>query len=357
MRACITNAVGNVVVRQESRDLLHIESTLQQLHAREARIFKELSDLRCRIAEVFRNEVEIREMILQRVYESNTGTLDPAAAAGCCITVWDGEIALKSSEMIYADHIEQLSQSRYPADPPAKAVLFHHIPVVQRIAPELSVLSEQIRRYARDFLRQFLLIELEPVRFSPDFRGIQSYVYRDVPYYAYARFIRVSLEIIPLLIEQELNILKHFHVFEEFFVPSGAGFRLMESYVFIRPLCPRAHVIVLLERHEKRVVREPLFFHDESAERVPVPRDTPCGSFSQQSKSVLVQFAVVHLVRIVSEIGCISFLLCKKSVFDEDLKIHVIRISGKRRKALIRRISVTDRTYRQHLPVLLSRGT
>ena len=50
--------------------------------------------------------------------------------------------------------------------------------------------------------------------FSPDFRGIESYVYRDVPYYADARIVRVSLEIIPLLVEQELYVLKHFHIFE-----------------------------------------------------------------------------------------------------------------------------------------------
>lgn len=128
----------------------------------------------------------------------------------------------------------------------------------------------------------------------------------------------------------------------------------MESYIFIRPLRPWAHVIVLLERHEERVVRKPLFFHYEGVESISVPWNAPCSSFSQQSKSVLVQFAVVHLIRIISEIGSISFLFCQQPVFDEDLNIHIIRISGKRRETLVRRISITDRTHRQHLPVLLT---
>ena len=194
------------------------------------------------------------------------------------------------------------------------------------------------------------------MRFCPDVCGIKRNIYRKITDNGDAGIICVCLQLCPLAIEQELYVFIHFHFFAELTSPFCAGLRSVQPYVLIRPLEPRAWIEVLFQRHEERVIRKPRFLSDESGKRLPVSGNASPGCLSEQSDPVLVKLSVIDLFRILSEIRGTYLFFRQQSVFDQDIRIHIIRTAGVRRKALIRRVSVAYRSYRKHLPAALSRG-
>ena len=87
---------------------------------------------------------------------------------------------------------------------PGVAVLFHRFVIVKRIAPELSVFGEIIRRHSRDFGGFKVLVEPEIRGISPHVGRIVRHVYRHISEYLDAQRIDVFLKLCPLRIEKVL---------------------------------------------------------------------------------------------------------------------------------------------------------
>src|SRR5439155_25288520 len=74
----------------------------------------------------------------------------PAAAAGGGRTGRDGPVCDEAAEVVDPGKVDQLERTAQARDPPAVALPAVHVPVVERVAPELAVRAERVRRRARD---------------------------------------------------------------------------------------------------------------------------------------------------------------------------------------------------------------
>ncbi len=103
-------------------------------------------------------------------------------------------------------------------DPPGKIVFDHVIPVVNRIAPELTGSAEIIGRHSGNYSRRAGFVEFEIFGMAPDIRGIVSNKNRHVTDDAYLFLSAVSFESGVLF---EKQILNKFFCFDAFPVQVG----------------------------------------------------------------------------------------------------------------------------------------
>ena len=82
--------------------------------------------------------------------------------------------------MVNADHVKELSRALHPANPPAKAIRFHAVIVIQGVAPQLAVLGEVVRRHAGDLRGYVALAQLEEMGLRPHIGGIHRHIDRQV---------------------------------------------------------------------------------------------------------------------------------------------------------------------------------
>ena len=74
----------------------------------------------------------------------------------------------EAPEMIQPHHVNVSQRGAQPVDVPAMAGLPEQFPVVNRMAPELSLRVEAIRRHARNKPRPVVFIQQEELRMGPD---------------------------------------------------------------------------------------------------------------------------------------------------------------------------------------------
>ena len=237
-------------------------------------------------------------------------------------------------------------------DPPAVSVLLHLIPVKERIAPELPVRREIIRRAPGDLNRCQVLIELELIRVGPDIDAVSRYIDRNIADNLDSILVGVGLELRPLSDEEELHCLPEINIIFIFCPQLRKHLRLPEADIII-PLGPRAPFICVLERHEQRVIVEP---ERVPAELVVIGRrifKEPFACNPENRISHLVHQTVIYVLLAVSPVLLFVFLRLKQSVLRQHVKIDHVRISRECGKALIRTVAVARRTHRQDLPVAL----
>ena len=99
--------------------------------------------------------------------------------------------------MIEADRVDVCQQRACPVDPPPVAVDPERIPVIDRIAPALSVCAEVIRGDAGDDMRPAVRIEQEQFRVGPDVTRVRGDEERQVADQAHAFRTRVRLSRAP----------------------------------------------------------------------------------------------------------------------------------------------------------------
>ena len=127
-------------------------------------------------AQVLRDKLKIMEPVGKYTYQIHAGALPPAPVFGGFLAIGDCPVAFHPPEVIDANHIKQAARALYPADPPAVAVLFHALIVIQRVAPELTVGSEIVRRNAGDLGGHQVLSQLEEFRLRPHVGGIHGHI-------------------------------------------------------------------------------------------------------------------------------------------------------------------------------------
>ena len=104
---------------------------------------------------------------LDRVEEIGARTRHPLAASAVGAPAGTCQAAAKAAEMIEANHVHVSQQSAQPVDAPAIAGPAKRLPVVNRIAPELSLRAEIIGRHSGDEARPVLLVQQKQFRVGP----------------------------------------------------------------------------------------------------------------------------------------------------------------------------------------------
>ena len=106
--------------------------------------------------------------------------------------------------MIDAHEIETRELRAHARQPPAEAAALHRVPVVQRVAPELTLGVEVVRRHAGDREGLAARVEREQPPVPPDLDAVAIDVERQVAEQVDAALVRIALERGPLQLEQVL---------------------------------------------------------------------------------------------------------------------------------------------------------
>src|SRR5262249_55330371 len=111
----------------------------------------------------------------------------------------------ESTKMVKANHIHMGEQSMHAIDAPAIASLSQRLPVVDGVAPELSVGAEVIGRYTSYELWLVLLVQQKYLWVSPDVARVRRHKKRQITNQAHAFRAGISSEPIALAKQQELS--------------------------------------------------------------------------------------------------------------------------------------------------------
>src|SRR5207248_1722139 len=141
-RPGIRDGVALVTVRQERGRLrIGAEGELEQLHAREAKLVAERRDFRSDRAQILRDELRGTEGLEQ--LRSRCGP--PAAVLGGRLVGRHFPVAAETDEMVEADGVEARERLGEALQPPGETGSLQRLPVVERVAPALPRLAEEIR--------------------------------------------------------------------------------------------------------------------------------------------------------------------------------------------------------------------
>ncbi len=256
--------------------------------------------------------------------------------------------------MIDSQHIIDPAQILNPRRPPAVPVLRHVFPVKERISPQLSVRRKAIRRAARDLLRYLVFIQLEELRMRPHIHTVQGYIDGKVADDLHPMGIGIRPERFPLRKEQ---ILHDFPETDFFFILYAC---CSESCLIPvpkprLPFLPGPSVMDLLQRHKQRIIIEPVgIFPTEDRIVFRHVRTEALCRLPEHGITAFIYSSVIGLQRIRAPVPI--FILCavQQSLRTQSIQINKIQIACIGRKGLVRRIPVTGRADRQHLPVALS---
>jgi hypothetical protein len=115
--------------------------------------------------------------------------------------------------VIDPDHIEQTEVVGYAVYEPPVLILCHPIPIIDRIAPQLSSTAEVVRGHPSLEPWTPVFGQLEQLGMCPDIRTIEGQVYRDIPYQTDPMLAAGFLELGILSPKQELIELMAKYVF------------------------------------------------------------------------------------------------------------------------------------------------
>ena len=168
----------------------------------------------------------------------------------------------------------------------------------------------------------------------------------------------VFLERRPLAEEKELDIGEQLHILMQLgAIALDDGLAPAAADVLILPLRPRLHAEVTLERHEKRIIRQPArVLLLKGCDGLAVALIAALLRLCEQRKAALVYFAVVDAAGVCAPIAGVDLCARQELVLDEQVEVDEIRVARERGKALIRRVAVARGAEGQELPVLLSGG-
>src|SRR5690606_13346475 len=113
-------------------------------------------------------------------------------------------VRLEGAKMIDAQEIESLELVLEPPHPPIEPRTLVRGPIVQRVAPELTVLVEIVGRHAGDRRGPAAIVDLEELGLPPGFDAVEVHVERQIPEKAHPARVRVPLERRPREVEQLL---------------------------------------------------------------------------------------------------------------------------------------------------------
>ena len=258
--------------------------------------------------------------------------------------------------MVYAYHVIEFLCAVDAAYPPAVAVGFHGVPVVEWIAPELAVLGEVIGRNAGDLCGDVVLVELEEARLAPHIGGVQRDIYGDIADEAHPGLARIAAQGVPLLEKEVLDEHMESYLVAQQLRVFRNGLGLVQTDVFLRPLRPAEHTEVRLEGHIERAVFEPAVFTAEALKlRGELFRAALIGK-AQDAVAVFEDAAIVHMLRVAAPVDALKLAALEEPVLYEKVEVDIIGVSGEGGEGLIGAVPIARGTKREELPVLLPGG-
>ena len=346
--ACIHHTVAGVGVGQVVARLPAVESKLHDLHARVAAFGQHRLHLRGQVAQILGDDIAAAQRLLHGVDKVPVGAFFPVTACSRFVFGRDGVVTLETAEVVDAHHIVDRGGVLHAPLPPVKAGGLVGGPIIQRVAPQLSVCRKGIRRAAGYMGQVHLSISLEQLRVGPQVTGIRADVDGDIAHQQDTFAVGIGLQRVPLGVEEELHRLVVADLVCQPCLCGGNDLRLPAAQG-VRPVGKACLPLLSLYGHEQGVVLQPEALR--GAEGL-VSRgggcQQPVSSLFQQHRALIVQCTVVngvHRLRGGDLFGG-QIAICRQQP-----KIDKVGVSGKGGKALVGAVAIAGRADGQDLPI------
>ena len=190
----------------------------------------------------------------------------------------------------------------------------------------------------------------------PGVRAVHGYIDGDIPDNPDSLSIGISLQLSPLPDKLVLQIFLKLYVKIIFPLIIVHGIVPAQPDI-LRPFRPFLSAEHSLDCHENCIIPQPpaVFIFESLKFRV-LRNIATFISFPKQLEARPVYLFIVYGPGPFSPILRAAFFFCQHAFFHQSFQTDQVRISRKRRKRLIRRISIAGRAKRQNLPVALSAG-
>ncbi|MPN27356.1 hypothetical protein SDC9_174787 [bioreactor metagenome] len=153
---------------------------LQYPHTRKSGRFKQFFHIFTQITQILGNQLAFSGRLFHLLDEFQPRPGFPLALSGSLGSGGDAPIRRKAPEMVKTQTVKHLRRMCDALAPPGKSVLFHAVPVVDRVFPKLPVLGEIVRRYPRDALRGAVLFQQKLFLIGPDVTAVIVDINRQV---------------------------------------------------------------------------------------------------------------------------------------------------------------------------------
>ena len=335
MSTCVNNTIPLISVRQIRTVLILIKSKLQYLHSRESGFFHHLDHTVCKEAKILCDHIQLSKILFKRTEQIHSRSLFPVTELGSFISVRNGIILIKASEMVNPYHIIKLHTICHSACPPCIACFLVIFPIIKRISPELPCSGKSIRRASGNADRNIFLIKLEQFRLCPGVRTVKRNVDRDVSDHLHSLIICISFQCCPLFKKAELleTVKSHFFCKLLSFFSQCSFFSVFE---FRRPFDPADSIQAVLDCHIQAVIFQPgsIFFYKLPVLLICLTVIIFKG-FSQKPKSGIINLLIIHIALVCTPVTVLAITFIQISLFYKSFQINKIRISRKGRKRLV----------------------
>src|SRR5271157_2241244 len=186
MGAGINDCVGDVVVGEVRVIGVAVEGKLQNPCPGHVELVAEGTNVWRDHAKILRNERQHAQLSLHRAEEISARTWDPlpGLSRSCPGRYVPG--GREPAKMIQTDHVHVGEQRTDAIDAPAVAGPTQGVPVVDRVAPELSLRAKIIRRHAGYEARPVPVVQQEELRVGPNVARVRRDKKGQVTYQAQA---------------------------------------------------------------------------------------------------------------------------------------------------------------------------
>ena len=265
-------------------------------------------------------------------------------------------IARNGSKMVNAHHIIPLCCAANAVFPPPEAVRLHDVPRIERVAPELTVGTEIVRRDTGNGARLSVRVKTELPRLRPDVRAVGGDIHGQVADDAHTVRVRIGAHRIPLAgkLRLQIRVQQHARVELRGRLSERSGVTVAQG---LRPGIPRCAALRLLDGHIQAVIHEPRLGRKRGAQR---GRDGSLFARKRRGPErglARVHAAVVHAHRIAAPVDGAHLVERERAARHERLRRQQIGAAGKGRRRQVRRVRAVRRVEGQDLPVALPGGS
>ena len=258
--------------------------------------------------------------------------------------------------MVNTHHIIPFCSALNAVFPPPEAVRLHDVPRIERVAPELTVGAEIVRRDTGNGARLSIRVKAELPRLRPDIRAVGGDIHGQVADDAHTVRVRIGAHCIPLAgkLRLQIRVQQHARVKLCGRLSECGGVTVAQRR---RPCVPRCAALRLLDGHIQAVIHEPRLGRKRGAQR---RRDGSLFARKRRSPErglARVHAAVVHAHRIAAPVDGAYLVERERAARHERLRRQQIGAAGKGRRRQIRRVRAVRRVEGKDLPVALPGGS
>ena len=348
MGAGVYDAVVRRIDAGQIFAVLIIESELQDLHTGEIRVGEQFPHVLGDEAQILGDDPSPGEFLTHTAEQFQTGRAFPFSVAGRALSVGDGVIAGKTAEVVDTYQIVDGEILLHPIQPPAKAVFLHLFPVVDGIAPQLTVGGESVGGTSRHHGGIVIFIQQELLRRTPYVHAVVSHVDGHIADDQNTLFVGVVAHGTPLL---HKGVLDPFP--EAALAGKGVHLRACFVDVFVArlPGGPGAIAVVDLQSHKQRIIIEPCGIFAAERRKRAVRCETGVR-LPQKIVAGVEQPAVIHTDAVVLYLSRLFF--GEKPVPAQQIGIDKVRIARDGGGGLIGAVPVGGGIQGQNLPAFLT---